>query len=46
MRSGAEDAQRHGASSVAGDKGYDMRNFVADRRKLCITPHVAQNIAH
>ena len=29
--------------TVAGDKGYDTRGFVADARQLGFTPHVAQN---
>jgi transposase len=29
--------------TVAGDKGYDTRGFVADARGLGFTPHVAQN---
>jgi transposase len=29
--------------TVAGDKGYDTRGFVADARELGFTPHVAQN---
>jgi transposase len=29
--------------TVAGDKGYDTRSFVADVRALGFTPHVAQN---
>jgi hypothetical protein len=29
--------------TVAGDKGYDTRDFVVQCRKLGITPHVAQN---
>src|SRR3954465_414676 len=29
--------------TVAGDKGYDTRGFVADVRGLGFTPHVAQN---
>jgi transposase len=29
--------------TVAGDKGYDTRGFVADARRLGFTPHVAQN---
>lgn len=29
--------------TVAGDKGYDTRGFVADARDLGFTPHVAQN---
>ena len=30
--------------TVAGDKAYDTREFVAECRKLGVTPHVAQNI--
>jgi hypothetical protein len=29
--------------TVAGDKGYDTRRFVADARALGFTPHLAQN---
>ena len=29
--------------TVAGDKGYDTRGFVADARQLGFTPHVAQH---
>jgi hypothetical protein len=29
--------------TVAGDKGYDTRDFVAECRNLQVTPHVAQN---
>jgi transposase len=29
--------------TVAGDKGYDTRGFIADARDLGFTPHVAQN---
>jgi transposase len=29
--------------TVGGDKGYDVREFVADVRDLGVTPHVAQN---
>jgi transposase len=29
--------------TVAGDKGYDTRDFVARCRELKVTPHVAQN---
>ena len=29
--------------TVAGDKGYDTKDFVADARALGFTPHVAQN---
>jgi transposase len=30
--------------TLAGDKGYDTREFVANCRGLGVTPHVAQNI--
>lgn len=33
-----------GRITVAGDKGYDTRDFVQDCRDRNITPHVAQNI--
>ena len=29
--------------TLAGDKGYDTKQFVADLRKLRITPHIAPN---
>jgi transposase len=29
--------------TVGGDKGYDTRDFVAECRKMKVTPHVAQN---
>jgi hypothetical protein len=29
--------------TVAGDKGYDTRGFIADTRRLGFTPHVAPN---
>ena len=29
--------------TVGGDKGYDTRDLVAERRQLGVTPHVAQN---
>jgi transposase len=29
--------------TVAGDKGYDTRGFIAETRELGFTPHVAQN---
>jgi IS5 family transposase len=29
--------------TVGGDKGYDTRGFVAECRKMKVTPHVAQN---
>ena len=31
--------------TVAGDKGYDTKGFVADARALGFTPHVAQNMS-
>jgi transposase len=34
-----------GRITLAGDKGYDTRGFVATCRALNITPHVAQNLA-
>jgi transposase len=33
----------HRRRTVAGDKGYDTRGFVAEVRDLGFTPHVAQN---
>jgi transposase len=33
-----------GRVTVAGDKGYDTRDFVAECRGLGVTPHVAQNV--
>src|SRR5215475_1704612 len=30
--------------TVAGDKGYDTRDFVAECRHMNVTPHVAQNV--
>jgi transposase len=35
--------QRARRRTVAGDKGYDTRGFVAQARGLGFTPHVAQN---
>jgi transposase len=35
---------RRSGRTVAGDKGYDVRDFVADCRGLGVTPHVAQNL--
>jgi len=29
--------------TLAGDRGYDTRDFVASRRALKVTPHVARN---
>lgn|ERR1700693_793811 len=35
--------ERQGAQSVAADKAYDTREFVAGCRQLGVIPHVAQN---
>jgi Transposase DDE domain len=32
--------------TVAGDKGYDTRDFVTGCREIGVTPHVAQNTTH
>jgi len=32
-----------GRATVAGDKGYDTRDFVATLREMNVTPHVAQS---
>jgi hypothetical protein len=32
------------AVTVAGDKGFDVRSFVAEVRALGVTPHVAQQV--
>ena len=32
--------------TVAGDKGYDTRDFVAGCREIGVTPHVSQNTTH
>jgi hypothetical protein len=29
--------------TMGADKNYDTRGFVAEMRRLCVTPHVAQN---
>jgi transposase len=39
----AERIQAPGRVTVAGDKGYDTRDFVAEMRSMKVTPHVAQN---
>lgn len=31
--------------TLAADRAYDTRDFVADLRERCITPHVAQNLS-
>jgi hypothetical protein len=28
---------------IGADKNYDTREFVAEMRRLCVTPHVGQN---
>ena len=35
--------QRAGRRTVAGDKGYDTKEFVARTRAMNVTPHVARN---
>ena len=35
--------KRQRRRTIAGDKGYDTKQFVADARELGVTPHVAQN---
>jgi len=32
--------------TMGADKGYDAAGFVADLRKACVTPHVAQKSQH
>ena len=32
--------------TLAGDKGYDIRDFVAELRTLQVTPHIAQHTTH
>jgi transposase len=34
-----------GRASVGGDKGFDTAEFVRECRNMCVTPHVAQNLA-
>jgi transposase len=31
--------------TLAGDKGYDTKDFVAELRRMNVTPHVAQNVS-
>jgi len=38
------DVGREGRCTIAADKAYDTRGFVAQARELNVTPHVAQNI--
>jgi transposase len=39
----AERIEGNGRVTVAGDKGYDTKEFVREMRGLNVTPHVAQN---
>jgi len=39
----AERLNGNGPLTMAGDKGYDTREFVAELRGMNVTPHVAQN---
>ena len=32
--------------TLAADKGYDTRGFVAACREMCVTPHVAAKVRH
>ena len=34
-----------GRVTVGGDKGFDTADFVRECRNMCVTPHVAQNLA-
>jgi transposase len=34
-----------GRVTVSGDKGFDTAEFVRECRNMCVTPHVAQNLA-
>ena len=38
-------ADRPRAVTLAGDKGYDTKDFVAELREINVTPHVAQNLS-
>jgi transposase len=43
--------ERHSPGSerrltVAADKGYDTKGFVAECRRMCVTPHVAAKVRH
>ncbi len=39
----AERIPGDGRVTMAGDKGYDTKDFVAELRHMNVTPHVAQN---
>jgi transposase len=32
--------------TLAADKGYDTKSFVAECRRMCVTPHVAAKVRH
>jgi transposase len=32
--------------TLGADKGFDSADFVADLRRMCVTPHVAQKVRH
>ena len=32
--------------TLAGDKGYDIRDFVTELRAMRVTPHIAQHMTH
>ncbi|TCS60268.1 hypothetical protein EDD52_11588 [Primorskyibacter sedentarius] len=32
--------------TLAADKGYDSVDFVADLRRMVVTPHIAQRVRH
>jgi transposase len=37
---------RNGPKTLAADKGYDTRDFIAACRQRRVTPHVASNVTH
>ena len=37
---------RAARSTLGGDKNYDTRGFVAECRRMCVTPHVAAKAKH
>jgi transposase len=38
-------AERAARVTLAGDKGFDIQDFVAELREINVTPHIAQNIS-
>lgn len=42
----AERLKGTGRVTIAGDKGYDTKDFVKEMRGMNVTPHVAQNLKH